>query len=781
MKIQPISHQASKTPRIANGHPFLCVFVSLCEIFCLGSLAGSTVTDPVLDHGMIGPEHFGPGAGALNHALDFLNQRPGGGSLMLSAGQVYPLARDAEVDADVAIRGWGGVIAGPGTITGHGSLLDADPRQLFGSNVLVRGTWTTDRGFVLDWFGEDAAAFQRAANSLPAHGTLRLLDKEYLFDTPVVVTNPINIIMEGRGGIRYKGPPGSIALTITRGSRNTYRLCVWNYELDWRPGGTAIVFGGDPAHKVVACDIRVDDISGFDTGLWFRDQGPGISDNRVTLGYFWNNRTSIKLSTTGSGWIINNRFYQGSLAVGTMLCATGAPRIGIEMDSAGRAGIVNNVFWGPRIEVDQAPEPANPAVGLYFHGPENCTANRVIEGYYESANRETAVTSWVMRASGGAHDCYYGGYVALGCNKTDLLDEALALCPGTCQVDPVNEAAAVNSGPVRDVWPDDNLDGRALVFRPAPTSPVHVALPGFVFLPTTGAGRFAPAVADPQLLCDGRLAIDATAVGRLVDVGMVTTVFLNYDRAKQETHPAAYVIRCFDADGNTLAGGNPPRVTTTSSGFDDALAVEPVSYYGGAYRVSADYGRVRLHFDPGVRYAFLGLAARSANARVRARAFSVQSPANQPRPPSFVALNIINSTNGAKMSLGLDEDRAANGVLPANTVPCGGRVTAGDVIRAEAGAWACVARVSTSCTNRVPAGTTRLQVAEAAGATEGDAVAVVLDDGTWFWSRLHVPPQDGAFVLSHSIPPDRHVPRFSKVVRYRFQPAGKTENYESRE
>lgn len=168
--------------------------------------------------------------------------------------------------------------------------------------------------------------------------------KTYLTSQPIVIEN-VPKILNMTGTLLYEG--SGTALTLGK-SEETFGNC----DIKINVKGLAGTNTGSLGVKIInanQCQICINNVELFETGVELLGDGGGFAYNNVTIGSIGRCKTLLKLNSKNSGWCNENKFFGGRFYVATSDSFL-SESVGILFTSERNYNNNGNTFYAPSLE-----------------------------------------------------------------------------------------------------------------------------------------------------------------------------------------------------------------------------------------------------------------------------------------------------------------------------------------------------------------------------------------------------------------------------------------------
>ena len=606
----------------------------------------------------------------------------------------------------------------------------------------------------LTWFGDTVADFDRAVYAVPVGKTLHM-SESVAYPSVATVNKNMNVIMAP--GVELTRTGAGIALDFT-GSLQKATIDVSVVRAtDWTSGNVGIRFKDSISSKITFS------VSGFQTGLYLfartkvdpaePDTYYGtIYDNQFYPREVFTNKIGVNIraglvgESYGAGNVNGNNFWGGRWSEAGTFDDT-VDRYGIYISNAGV-----NKFYGPLIEIIKGG--AGKARTMYCNA--DSTYNQIIGGYIEGQDYVLTANGVSMFNSVSSHVAGAGAI-----SVYDQIDESACSYPGTNTVDwTVNRNVSLSKLGTQEVFPITSIKDRALVTALSGSDPSYV-VPGFTWLASNGTYTLHQ-LASIELNREYLQIGSGAALGRWVDTTKTKRFWLTVE--KNNTNYHTVIVRCFDAAGATLSGGN--HIKGICADIDNVRTFEAAAGFGGVYLLYYGQDVVFFNVDPAVKSIWVGVCA--YDQPVQLQGISLMTEGNQSPPVSRPGYNLITAdTYGDFDGHDLVLDTSPIGGVISNTQ----RVWHMDGITGEPAGWFGTNCHTTAATVGEPVGETVVAVGSTAGVFTGHILGVIItksaDSSTrWHWTTVNGAPADGNITMTLAVPAGYTIAAGAKLITY---------------
>lgn len=243
-----------------------------------------------------------------------------------------------------------------------------------------------DYGAEGDGQTDDYAAIMAAyADAVENAGILYFPPGDYLTTRSLVFSDPCDVSMEGYINYKLYGP------AVTLGSSGaSFELARQNWKIrgdSSQNAGTVGLY----ARNCNICNLFIDDVRGFESGVVFEGNGAGFQNNNVIIGTVDDYVTGLTLVSKNSGWCNENLFLGGRFHAPSSHNWTATA---IKLYSEYSNLLNNNVFIKPNCEGNEvAIDLANASYNAFINvrseavteavklRNDQCTSNTIKIGY----------------------------------------------------------------------------------------------------------------------------------------------------------------------------------------------------------------------------------------------------------------------------------------------------------------------------------------------------------------------------------------------------------------
>lgn len=300
----------------------------------------------------------------LDAAGDLVDSEPDFSDNLILANLPGNIAQSAVTDltTDLAAKAASADLAA--TTSGKGAELVGFKSSLTGSVAreakakLAERVTAADFGATGDGTTDDTVALQAWADSGAKH--LILGDGTFNITDTVTIPPTFEVLDFGGGTISYSGTQDRAALVVGNNAASLTTAKVKQVKVisattsNWLD----LDYIGVQLYAHRFCDIQIEFVRGFHTGVQCRGDGSGWAYNNVRLGYVVNNKYGINLHSVGgsSGFVNENLFIGGEFQIGSGINDS-EDAWGVLFSTEGGSPYLNhnrNVFLKPSFEMGNA-------------------------------------------------------------------------------------------------------------------------------------------------------------------------------------------------------------------------------------------------------------------------------------------------------------------------------------------------------------------------------------------------------------------------------------------
>lgn len=409
-------------------------------------------------------------------------------------------------------------------------------------------------------------------------------------ETTVLIPPNISVIMESP--LTYTGLSNEPALVIGQSNvPNFVQLKLWVIReniSDWVNENCI----GIKIYNSTTQNINIIESTNFTIGVELIGDGRGFAYNTITLGELTNNKISLLLNNSNSGWCNENLFIGGRFTNFSMI-GVGLSRYGVKIASNEMYYNNNNVFIKPSFELNKNTASPGEAIPILI---EYGSSNQ----FKDIRNESNSITT-VRLKNNSTDNIITAGY-------GDIYKEDLSEYPTNVIKSTIN---ASKNECVFNIYNSGTLYNKACYYT---AESVHVA---DTHITISSNGTINKDGNDVNIMPGYIECLGGRGVGVMIDTNLCKHFLIK--RNVEISNPGRIGIRCYDENGNVLndVGVNHPYV---KGGIRNVLTY--TSAYGGIYRQGVDNGNhteFQLHDD----VKKIALLITSGTKPLRIKSFSI--------------------------------------------------------------------------------------------------------------------------------------------------------------